>query len=191
MSRSGYIQLFSEFFPVVAFFIAGQFLNFYWAAVVLVTTTLVALITSFICFRTLPIMPLFSGAVILFFGVLTLTYNEPTYLIFADTVYYYALALLAALFYFKKKNLMEYMFQHTFAMKKEGWEILAIRWFIVLCLAGTANEIARYFLEPEVWIDYRFVKVLLLAAFSTYQFTLSRKYRIPEESNSLGLRIHA
>jgi intracellular septation protein len=190
MSRSAYIQLFCEFFPVVAFFAAGQFFSFYSAAAILVFTTLLALLVSLVSFGKLPVMPLFSGVIVLFFGGLTLVSDQPEYLIFADTFYYFSLAFLILIFYLKKKNLVEYMFNHTFAMKKEGWEILARRWFIVLFLAGTANEVARYFLEPEVWIDYRFFKVLVLMAFSTYQFTLSKKYRIPEESNGLGLRIH-
>jgi len=189
MSRSAYIQLFCEFFPVVAFFVAGQLTSFYYASIVLVVTTFIALVTSFISFRTLPVMPLFSGVIIFFFGGLSLFYNQPGYLIFADTFYYYSLALLVAIFFFRKKNLLEYMFGHTFAMDETGWRKLSLRWFIVLCLAGTANEIARYFLEPDVWIEYRFFKVLLLTSFSAYQFTLSKRYRIPEKSNSLGLRI--
>lgn len=188
MSRSGYIQLFSEFFPVVAFFVAGQLLSFTLAALVLVVTTFISLLTSLIQFRTIPVMPLFSAAIVFIFGGLTLYTQNPGFLIFADTFYYFSLALLIGIFFWRAKHLLQYMFDRTFAMQQIGWRKLSQRWFTILVLAGTANELARYFLEPQTWIDYRFAKILLLVAFSFYQFTLSKRYRIPEESNALGLR---
>jgi len=189
MSPRAYIQLFSEFFPVLAFFVAGQLTAFSVAAVVLLVTTLISLFVSLIILRSVPIMPLFSGVVVILFGGLTIIYNEPGFLIFADTFYYFSLAALVFIGFFRNRHFLEYMFDHTFAMQKTGWYILSVRWFLVLCVAGIANECARYWLEPEDWIDYRFLKILLLVAFSFYQFTLSKKYRIPEKSNRLGLRI--
>ncbi len=189
MSRSAYIQLFSEFFPVVAFFIAGQLFSFYVAAAVLVTTTLLSLVISLVQFRHLPVMPLFSGAITFIFGGLTLWLEQPDFIIFADTFYFISLALLIGVFFYRQKQLLEHMFDKTFAMTATGWRVLSIRWFTILLLAGAANECARYILEPEVWIDYRFAKIVLLIIFSFYQFTVSRKYRIPEESNSWGLRV--
>lgn len=189
MSRSAYLQLFSEFFPVVAFFVAGQFFSFYIAATVMIVTTLLSLIVSLVQFRHIPVMPLFSGAITFIFGGLTLWLEQPDFIIFADTFYFVSLALLIGIFFFRKKQLLEHMFDQTFAMTEAGWRVLSQRWFTILLLAGIANEIARYLLEPEVWIDYRFAKILLLIVFSFYQFTVSKKYRIPEESNALGLRI--
>jgi len=189
MSRNAYVQTFSEFFPVIAFFVAGQLFTFYIAAAVLIGTTLLSLAISLVQLRSIPVMPFFSGATTFIFGGLTLWLNEPDFIIFADTFYFLSLALLIGVFFTRKKHLLEHMFDQTFAMTKTGWRLLSLRWFAVLLLAGIANESARFFLEPEVWIDYRFAKILLLIVFSFYQFTLSKKYRIPEESNSLGLRI--
>ncbi len=80
------------------------------------------------------------------------------------------------------------MFDKTFAITKAGWTRLSWRWFTVLILAGFANEYVRIMMTPEFWIDYRFTKILLLMAFSFYQFTLARRYRIEGESNAWGLR---
>lgn len=189
MSRGAYIQIFSEFFPVVAFFAAGQLFSFMTAAIVLIGTTLLSLVVSLVNIGKIPVMPIFSGVIVFFFGGLTLYLDQPDFLIFADTFYFFALAAIIAVFFWRQKHFLEHMFDITFAMTAEGWRLLSIRWLTVLLLAGVGNEIVRLAFTPEVWIDYRFVKILLIVAFSFYQFRLSKKYRIPKESNALGLRV--
>ena len=189
MSRGAYIQIFSEFFPIVVFFLAGQLYSFTTAALILIATTLFTLIISLVNIGKIPVMPLFSGAAVFIFGGLTVYLDQPGFLIFSDTFYFFALAAIIGFFFWREKHFLEHMFDVTFAMKKEGWYILSQRWFIVLILAGIGNEIVRLAFTPEVWINYRFVKILIIAGFSVYQFRLSKKYRIPGESNALGLRI--
>lgn len=46
MTRGALIQVFSEFFPIVAFFIAGQIYPFVTAVSILVSTTLLSLVLS-------------------------------------------------------------------------------------------------------------------------------------------------
>ena len=189
MSRGAYIQFFSEFFPIVAFFLAGQLYSFTTAAIVLIVTTLFSLLVSLISLGKIPVMPIFSGVTIFFFGGLTVYLDQPGFLIFSDTFYFFALAAIIGLFFWRDKHFLEHMFDVTFAMEKAGWRILSQRWFIVMLLAGIGNEVVRLAFTPEVWINYRFVKIILIAGFSVYQFRLSKKYRIPGESNALGLRI--
>jgi len=188
MSRGAYVQIFSEFFPVVAFFLAGQLYSFMTAAIILIITTIFSLLISLITIRKIPVMPIFSGSIIFLFGGLTLYFNQPDFLIFADTFYFFALAGLIGWFFWREKQFLEHIFDMTFAMEKTGWKILSHRWFVLLIFAGIGNEIVRLAFTPEVWINYRFVKILLIVGFSFYQFRLSRQYRIPEESNALGLR---
>jgi len=103
-------------------------------------------------------------------------------------LYFFALASIIAVFFWRDKHFLEHMFDMTFAMETAGWRILSLRWLTLLLLAGIGNEVVRLAFTPEVWIDYRFVKILLIIGFAFYQFRLSRQYRIPGESNSLGLR---
>jgi intracellular septation protein len=188
MSRGAYIQVFSEFFPVVAFFVAGQLYSFMTAAIILIATTLFSLVVSLINIGKIPVMPIFSGLTVFVFGGLTLYLDQPDFLIFADTLYFFALASIIAVFFWRDKHFLEHMFDMTFAMETAGWRILSLRWLTLLLLAGIGNEVVRLAFTPEVWIDYRFVKILLIIGFAFYQFRLSRQYRIPGESNSLGLR---
>jgi intracellular septation protein len=191
MTPGALIQIFYEFAPVVAFFVAGQLLSFSGAVLVLLITTILSIIVAWLYHRHLPVMPLASGALVLVTASVTLYFNDPNAVILADTIYFWGLATAIVVGFWRRKHLLEHMFDKTFAITEAGWRKLSQRWFLVLLLAGFANEYVRIFLTPEFWIDYRFTKILLIAAFSFYQFTLARKYRIEGEANRWGLRIKA
>lgn len=191
MTRGALIQLLYEFAPVVAFFVAGQLLSFLGAVAVLLITTIISILIAWFYHRHLPVMPLASGALVLVTASLTLFLHKPDAIILGDTIYFWGLAAAIAAGFWRPTHLLERMFDKTFAISKPGWQILSIRWFILLFLAGAANEYVRIMFTPEFWIDYRFTKILFIAAFSFYQFTVARKYRIEGEANHWGLRIKA
>lgn len=189
MSRSAIIQTTYEFAPVVTFFVTGQFLPFSQAVLALLAATTVSLALAWSHHRQLPIMPLLSGGLTLITGTITVYFNQPDAIIIADTIYFWGLAAAILIGFKTKRHMLERMFDKTFAITKAGWTRLSWRWFVVLVLAGLANEYVRLMMSPEFWIDYRFTKIMIIAAFSFYQFTLARRYRIEGESNSWGLRV--
>lgn len=188
MNPGAIIQIMYEFAPVVAFFVAGQVLPFAGAVLVLVISTLCSLALAWGYHRNIPLIPLASGALVLVTGVMTIYFDQPDAIILADTIYFWGLAVAILIGFRQKKHVLERMLDKTFAITAAGWRKLSWRWFVVLALAGVANEYVRIMLTPEFWIDYRFTKIMLIMAFSFYQFTLARRYRIEGESNSWGLR---
>ena len=188
MTPGALIQIFYEFAPVVAFFVAGQLLSFSGAVLVLLLTTIMSIMIAWLYHRHIPVTPLASGALVLVTASITLYFDTPDAIILADTIYFWGLAAAIVAGFWRKKHLLEHMFDKTFAITTQGWRVLSMRWFIVLLLAGIANEYVRFAYTPEFWIDYRFTKILIIAAFSFYQFTLARKYRIEGEANAWGLR---
>ena len=189
MTRAAAVNLLSEFAPVLAFFIAGQFYDFFTATAILLGFTVVSLAATWIQDRSIAFFPIFSGVLVIGSGLITLYFKAPDALIFSDTLYYFAIAGVIGVGLPRHKYFLKWIFQRTFAMADIGWEILSYRWMYMFVAAGIGNEIVRIFLTPEVWVDYKFVKVLLLAGFGFYQFTLSRRYRLPDVSNEWGLRI--
>ncbi len=55
-------------------------------------------------------------------------------------------------------------------------------------LLALSNEFARAILSPQVWVYYKVLAVIVTWVFGFYQFTLSRKERLPE-SSPWGLRV--
>lgn len=188
MNRITLLVAFAELGPILAFFIAGRLTDFFTAVVVLMSTSVVAVCLSWLLTRHIPWLPIVSTLFVLVGGFLTVFLQAPDAIIISNTLYYAAGALLLALGLSRRILLLKHVFQVIFAITDTGWYILTWRWIIFLALAAIANETVRLLATPEVWVDYRFVKIMVIMAFATYQFTLSRRYRIPEESNRWGLR---
>jgi intracellular septation protein len=188
MHRRATIHLITEFVPVFAFFFAGNLLSLEGAATVLIVTTVGALIIGLWCAGRMPILPIIATVFVLISGGIALRTHEVEALIIADSLYYFLLAGAVALGLSFRQNLLRFFFDHTFAMTKEGWDVLALRWVAIFILAGAANEFVRIALSPEAWFDFRFLKVLTISAFGVWQLFTARRYRIPEESNAWGLR---
>ena len=189
MTRAAVIHLLTEFAPVLVFFVAGQITSFFTATALLVISTFIALVIGWLYERRIPFLPIVSGIFVIVSGLITLLYSEPDALILADTLYYLLLALVVGAGLPYHRYFLKWLFESTFAMHDTGWRILSLRWFAVFMVAGVVNEAVRLLASPEFWIDYRFVKVILIAVFGFWQFRLSRRYRIPEISNEWGLRL--
>lgn len=189
MTPGAFIQILTEFAPIIVFFIAGQVLSFRGAVVALLVATVISILIAWWQHRNIPVIPLASAVLVLVTGTLTVFFNKPDAIILADTIWFWGLALAIVIGFYRPKHLLEVMFDKTFAITPEGWRRLSIRWLVLLVLAGAANEYVRIVLTPEFWIDYRVSKIIIIMLFSLYQFTLARKYRIEGESNCWGLRV--
>jgi intracellular septation protein len=188
MNQKALLHLFNEFVPVLAFFLAAQFFSFYTATSVLMVFTVIALSLGWHFERHFPVLPIISGVFVIISGIITLIYRAPDALIFADSLYYFLTGLTIAVGLVFRTNILKMIFGRIFAMHDIGWKILSLRWTIIFLLGGVANETVRILGTPEIWVHFKVMKVATITIFGMYQFTLSRKYRIPEESNEWGLR---
>lgn len=189
MNRTTGLALLAEFGPLVAFFTAGRFTDFFTAVAILMVTTAMAVALSWYLDRRIPWLPIVSAVFVLIGGFITLTLRTPDAIILADTLYYGAVASVLGWSIARRKPLLKNLFGTVFALSNEGWRRLTWRWFVFLALAAFANEVARMVLTPESWIEYRFYKSIFVTGFALFQFTLSRHFRLPEVSNKWGIRI--
>ena len=191
MNLSTKLVLGSEFGPILLFFIAGRLTDFYTAVTILLISTIVAITFCWWLERRIPWLPVLSAVFVLLGGTITLVWSNPDAIIITDTLYYVTTSGLLAISLYYKTPLLKTLFIGIFALTEQGWWKLTVRWCIFLLLAALANELARFLLTPEQWIDYRFVKTIIVSSFALYQLNLSRLERIPEESNAWGFRIHS
>lgn len=189
MNRTALLYLTTETGPVLAFFIAGQISGFTSAVIVLMTTTTVASAVSWYLERHLPVLPILSACIVLVGGAITLLFDNPDAVILGDTVYYGLISAVLGISLLRKQLLLKQLFGRVFAMTDQGWWVLSRNWFVILATATLTNEIVRLAATPEFWVDYRFYKTLVILAFASSQFYVSRKYRVPETSNAWGIRL--
>lgn len=182
-----------QFGPVTIFFLVFELSgkNFFAATAVFMVTTVVAVGLHFLRSRKVALFPVFGASFVLLFGGATLWFHNSQFLIVRDTLYdgVFGLALLVSLAL--KRNLLKAFFEPLFAMSDRGWHTLAVRWAVFFLVAAVANEVVRQNFSDGFWVRYKIVNTLVFVAFGFYQFTLTKRERLPEYSNSLGMRVKA
>lgn len=178
-----------EFGPIVAFFLTSEYLGLIASTAIFVTLTAIALIVSYGRDKRVALFPLLAGLSVIIFGVLTVALHNPFFIIIKDTVYngLFAVAIAVGLYWFRHPILKD-LFGSLFHMTDKGWTILSRRWMCMFALLTVSNEVIRYALSPEAWVDYKIIATLVTIVFGFYQITLSRRERMPD-ANKWGMNV--
>lgn len=184
------IEWFIHFGPITTFFITYELSggNFFVATSVLMICIALATIASIIRDRRVPWFPIYAACFTLFFGGATLYYHDPRWLMIRDTLYDGIFGLIILIALSMKKNILRTFFLPLFALTERGWQVLAWRWAVFFLVAATANEVVRHVVTPGMWVYFKVFSTLTFIVFGVYQLTLTRRERVPEESNALGMR---
>lgn len=177
-----------EFGPILVFFLTVERINFITATTIFVGLTIIALIAGFIERRKIAWFPLIVGISVLVFGIATIIFKDPFFIIFKDTIYNGIFAIILFWGLKHKKGLLKPLFGSLFAMTDAGWRTLSLRWACLFTVLAVSNEVVRVHLTSEAWVSYKLIATLITILFSIYQFKLARQERLPE-ANSWGMRI--
>ncbi|MEM6461448.1 MAG: septation protein IspZ [Pseudomonadota bacterium] len=179
---------FEEFLPVLAFFVVQQLYSFAAGLIVMTLMVLLLLALSYGIGRAVPRFAVISTVALLIFSVPSILTGNNTYFQISDTILNSIMAVIllgSRLFRFL---LLKFLFERVFAITDEAWRILSLRWGLFFVLLAALNEYFRLGHTENVWAYFKLISTIVTVAFGCYQFTLSAKMRIPDESNWLGLR---
>ncbi len=125
------------------------------ATLLFMVATAVALIVSYALTKTLPIMPLVSGAVVLVFGSLTLYLQDETFIKMKPTIVnsLFGIILLGGLYF--GKSLLGYVFGNAFKLDAEGWKKLTLRWGIFFLVLAVMNEVVWRNFSTDNWVAFK------------------------------------
>ena len=118
--------------------------------------TAIALVASWLLTRTLPIMPLVSGVVVLIFGALTLWLQDDVFIKMKPTIVntLFGAVLLGGLAF--GKSLLGYVFDSAFKLDAEGWRKLTFRWGAVLPVPGAwSTKSSGASFSTDTWVASR------------------------------------
>lgn len=132
--------------------------------------TAVALGVSWLLTRSLPIMPLVSGVVVLIFGALTLYLQDDVFIKMKPTIVnsLFGLTLLGGLAF--GKSLLGYVFDSAFSLDAEGWRKLTLRWGLFFLFLALVNEVVWRSLSTDAWVAFKVWGIMPI----TLAFTLSQ-----------------
>ena len=168
-----------ETWPVLGSFGGPIFL----ATGLFMIATAIALAVSWLLTRTLPMMPLVSGAVVFVFGALTLWLQDDVFIKMKPTIVnsLFAAALLGGLVF--GKSLLGYVFESAFRLDAEGWRKLTLRWGVFFIFLALLNEIVWRNFSTDAWVAFKVWGIMPITLIFTFsQMPLIMRHSLEEKS---------
>ena len=168
--------------PVVVFFIANAYAEIFWATGIFMVATVIALLVSRALFGRVPIMPLISGVLILFFGALTLVFQEEFFIKIKPTIVnlMFASVLFGGLL--MGHSLIKYLLGEVYKLQDEGWRLLSLRWACFFVFLAILNEVIWRSFSTDFWISFKLWGVMpITMIFAISQLGLLKQYELQAE----------
>ena len=140
------------------------------ATAVFMAGMLASLLATWMLHRTVPVMPLVSGAVVLVFGGLTLALPDDLFIKQKPTIVnsLFGSVLLGGLAF--GKPLLPYVLGTVFHLDAEGWRKLTFRWGLFFFVLAAINELVWRTQSTDLWVAFKVWGVMPL----TILFTLAQ-----------------
>jgi intracellular septation protein len=155
------------------------------ATFLFMVATAIALAVSWALTRTLPMMPLVSGVVVLVFGALTLYLQDEIFIKMKPTIVngLFAAVLLGGLMF--GKALLGYVFEAAFKLDAEGWRKLTLRWGLFFVFLAILNEVIWRNFSTDFWVAFKVWGTMpVTIAFTLSQMPLIMRHSLPEPGKS-------
>jgi intracellular septation protein len=171
--------------PLLLFFAAFKLSDFFTATAVFMVAILAALAIGYALERKLSPMPLFTAAMVLVFGGLTLYLKNETFLKVKLTVIYgiFGVVLLAGLAF--NRLFIKYVFASAFEVDEQGWKKLTWRWGLFFLAIAALNEVVWRSTSTATWVSFKVWGVIpLLFLFALAQTPLLMKHQIGSDKDA-------
>lgn len=168
----------AEKFPALSEFGKPIFI----ATAAFMVATAIALLVSYLLTKTLPIMPLVSGAVVLVFGTLTLYLQNDMFIKMKPTIInaLFGGALLGGLYF--GKSLLGYVFGAAFRLDAQGWRKLTLRWGLFFLFLAVLNEVVWRNFSTDFWVAFKVWGTMpITLVFTLFQMPLIMKHTVEEK----------
>ncbi|MBT8137908.1 MAG: septation protein A [Gammaproteobacteria bacterium] len=177
------MQIFYDFFPVIAFFAAYKLYDIYVATGVIIVAVLLQVLIHWLRTRTISRMHSISAALVLVFGGITLALRNEIFIQWKPTVLnvLFGLVFLASQ-YIGEKPIIQRMLDASVDLEAKHWRTLNTMWALFFIFLGIVNVFVVYNFSEDAWVNFKLFGMLgLTVAFALLQgFWIARKMP-PEE----------
>src|ERR1700758_3386056 len=168
-------KLATELGPLLVFFVANAKFHLFVATGAFV----VAMITSYVVTRHVPVMTLVTGAIVIVFGTLTLALHDETFIKVKPTIIYglFAATLGGGLLF--GRSFIAVMFDQMFNLTPQGWRLLTLRWAMFFFAMAILNEAIWRTQTTDFWVNFKAFGVIpLTMIFAVTQMPLIKRYHL-------------
>lgn len=171
--------------PLLLFFAAFKIWDFFTATAVFMVAILIALAIGYAVERKVSPMPLFTAAMVMVFGGLTLYLKDETFLKVKLTVIYglFGVVLLGGLA--SGRLFIKYIFAAAFEVDEAGWKKLTWRWGLFFLAIAALNEVVWRTTSTADWVAFKVWGVIpLLFVFALAQTPLLMKHQLSGDKDT-------
>ncbi len=171
-----YIKLILELIPLIVFFYFNTKYGIFKATLAFMCSAILAIPAAWAIDGKLPIMPIVTGVMVLFFGGLTLFFQDESFIKLKPTIIniLFAIVLLVGLKF--NKLLLKFAMSKAFNISDKGWRTLTIRWSIFFIFLAIINELVWRTQTTDFWVSFKVFGILpLTMVFAICQLPLVSK----------------
>ncbi|MEW5424248.1 septation protein A [Amorphus sp. 3PC139-8] len=179
------LKLALELGPLAVFFVANARADLFVATGAFMVATLIALAVSYALQRTLPLMPVVTGVVVLVFGGLTLVLQDELFIKLKPTIVncLFAAVLFGGLLIWKKP-LLGLVLGSVIAIDADGWRKLTLRWAWFFLFLAVLNEIVWRNFSSDTWVSFKVFGIMpITMAFALAQIPMIERHRLDGSSS--------
>ena len=156
----------AELFPTLAALGGPIFV----ATALFMTATAVSLVISYALTRTVPLLPLLTGAVVLAFGALTIWLQDELFIKIKPTIINGGIGAVLLVGLALGRPLLRPVFGAAFDLDDEGWRKLTLRWGLFFLALALLNEAIWRTQTTDFWVAFKVWGMFPI----TLAFTLSQ-----------------
>jgi len=182
--NKSFLKFATDFGPLAIFFFYyyNNDKNLSVAIPPLIVATLIALFIVWFLEKRIPMMPLISGILITFFGLLTIITDDMRFIYMKPTIINVLFAL--TLFfgkYFTNEPVLKKIMGKSISLTNIGWELLNKRWMFFFFGLAILNECIWRTQTEEFWVNFKVWGMLpITLVFTVFQVSLINKHKIDE-----------
>jgi intracellular septation protein len=171
--------------PLVAFFIAFQFFGIYAATGTFMVLVVASLAVGYALEKKFSPIALFSAAVVLVFGGLTLYLRNDVFLKIKPTIIYstFAVVLLGGLAF--NRLFIKYVLAFEFEMPESAWRALTWRWGLFFVFLAGLNEAVWRNVTTAHWVFFKvWITIPLVVLFGMVQMPMLLKHMPDDKTDA-------
>jgi intracellular septation protein len=156
------MRLLIDLGPLVIFFVTNAYapvpdpLKIFYATGAFMAAMIVALIFSVIRYRHVSPLLLFSGAMVVVLGGLTIILHNETFIKVKPTIYYLVVAGLLGFGLSTGRNLLKMVLESVYpGLSDRGWKLLTRNWIAYFIIMAIINEAVWRTQSTEFWIGFK------------------------------------
>jgi intracellular septation protein len=164
--------------PLIVFFVTFQFFGIFAATGAFMVVILAALAIGYSLDRKLSPIALFTAAIVLVFGGLTLYLKNDTFVKIKPTIIYstFCVVLLGGLAF--NRLFIKYALAFEFELPESAWRTLTWRWGLFFAALAALNEIVWRNFSTGNWVTFKVWIILpLVLVFGALQTPLLMKHQ--------------